>query len=184
MLGVWAELCAWNTALWLSETFVTNVPRVPKEQCFLESSHASPVRPSAKSNIQIRPTRGQGYSLPTETVQNEKTSFNPFPGKTETERLSKYEQFKLWRYGDSHYTAGTFCKTGLRITTHYPRLWIAFVCIFLLLSVHYYSEWCMEQYTDTIIRITALYLFILCIYFHADQNLPKLPAPHSWSDLM
>jgi len=31
--------------------FLPNVLQFPKERCFLESSHASPVRPSAKSDI-------------------------------------------------------------------------------------------------------------------------------------
>jgi len=50
-------------------------------------------------------------------ILNEKTSFNPSPGKAMTERREILKTYELLIYEDRHYITTSFCRNMLRVTT-------------------------------------------------------------------
>jgi len=69
---------------------------------------------------------------------NEKTSFNPLPGKAVKER-GNFETYELFIYGDLHLITNSLCKNVLRKATPWLRLRITFVHKISYLSAVYIS---------------------------------------------
>jgi hypothetical protein len=77
-------------------------------------------------------------------IWNEKTFFNPFPGKAEIEHRSNFETLWAVIYGNIHYISNSFCKNMQNVAVPKHRLWIAFLNNFFLSYVAVYFLLCMR----------------------------------------
>ena len=118
----------------------------------------------------------------------EERPLNPFPGKSE--RTPRLENYELFIYGDIYYITNEFCKNVQKMAAPEPRLWNAFSCKFLLLSVYFYCTWYIKNYIRTTIHICILKHSLLCLSTsccqQADQISSKMPMTLNrlrWSTL-
>ena len=99
--------------------------------------------------------------LPMETF-NMRKCLHVFPGKTETERRSNFENF--WAvYGDMHYAVNSFCEGALQIAALWPGLWIEFFFKSYQLFSYFYCTWFIDKYTGEIIIIHILINSVFCV---------------------
>jgi len=110
-------------------------------------------------------------------TRNEKTPFNLFPGKAETECRGNFEKIGSCLFTDTYFII-SFCKNVL-------KQWIIFLMnFFCYLSVYVYCKLYIQKYTCKIIHVIHKYILIhssVCVLnfmlLARKPNLAKFP-PH------